>query len=99
MNQKSNKSSLKTFFIKLAAITVSVIIIINMSYNLFFSEKLENINKVLTLNNKESIEEIKDKIRLEIKNGLDKEKILNDEDAVLLNKLYLKLIKELKEAQ
>jgi hypothetical protein len=99
MNQKSNKSSLKTFFIKLAAITVSVIIIINMSYNLFFSEKLENINKVLTLNNKESIEEIKDKIRLEIKNGLDKEKILNDEDALLLNKLYLKLIKELKEAK
>ena len=99
MNEENNKSNLKTFFIKLAAITISVIIIINMSYNLFFAEKLENINKLLTINNKESIEEIKDKIRLEIKNGLDKEKILNEEDAILLNQLYLKLLKELKEAQ
>ena len=92
-----NKNDLKRFFIKLIAITFSIIIIINITYNLIFAEKFENIDKILSLNNKQNIEEVKDKIRLEIKNGLAKDKILNEEDKILLYELYLKIRNEFAE--
>ena len=76
MNQNDEKADLKKFFIKLIAIIIAVIIIINISYNLIFADKLENINKLFSLNNKDNIKLIKNKIRLEIKNGLDKDKIV-----------------------
>ena len=92
-----NKNDLKRFFIKLIAITFSIIIIINITYNLIFAEKFENIDKILSLNNKQNIEEAKNKIRLQIKNGLAKDKILNEEDKILLYKLYLKISNEFEE--
>ena len=96
MNQNNEKADLKKFFIKLIAIIFAVIIVINISYNLIFAEKLENINKLFSLNNKDNIEQIKNKIRLEIKSGLDKDKILHEEDKILLYKFYLKLKNEFK---
>ena len=99
MNQNNNKTNLKIFFIKLFAITVSIIIIINITYNLIFAEKFENINKLLSLNNKESIELVKDKIRLEVKNALLKDKIINDEDKILFYKFYLKVKNEFQEIE
>ena len=93
----NNKTDFKSFFIKLIAITFSIIIIINITYNLIFAEKFENIDKILSLNNKQNIEEVKDKIRLEIKNGLAKDKILNEEDKILLYELYLKIRNEFAE--
>ena len=96
MNQNNEKGDLKKFFIRLIAIIIAVIIIINTSYNLIFADKLENINKLFSLNNKDNIEQIKNKIRLEIKSGLDKDKILNEEDKILLYKFYLKLKNEFK---
>ena len=99
MNQNNKKADLKKFFIKLIAVILGVIIVINISYNLIFAEKLETINKLFNLNDKENIELIKDKIRLEIKSGLDKDKILNEEDRMLLYKFYLKLKNEFKEIE
>ena len=96
MDQNNEKADLKKFFIKLIAIIFAVIIVINISYNLIFADKLENINKLFSLNNKDNIEQIKNKIRLEIKSGLDKDKILNKEDKILLYKFYLKLKNEFK---
>ena len=93
----NNKNDLKRFFIKLIAITFSIIIIINITYNLIFAEKFENIDKILSLNNKQNIEEAKNKIRFEIKNGLAKDKILNEEDKILLYELYLKIRNEFAE--
>ena len=98
MNQ-NNKTDLKRFIIKLAAITFAIIVIINVTYNLIFAEKLENINKFLSLNNKENIELIKDKIRLEIKKGLLKDKIMNEEDKVLFYEFYLKIKNEFQEVE
>ena len=99
MNKDKNKSDIKKFLIKLAAITFAIIVIINVTYNLIFAEKLENINKLLMLNNKESIDNVKDKIRLEIEKGLNKDNIINEEDKVLLYKLYIKIKKEFKEVE
>ena len=99
MNKDKNKSDIKKFLIKLTAITFAIIVIINVTYNLIFAEKLENINKLLMLNNKESIDNVKDKIRLEIEKGLNKDNIINEEDKVLLYKLYIKIKKEFKEVE
>ena len=99
MSQDTNKNTLKIFFIKLIAITFSIIIIINITYNLIFAEKLENINKLLEINNKENIEQAKDKIRMEIKNGLSKDKIFNEEDKKLLYQLYIKIKNEFKDIE
>ena len=99
MNQNNNKSDLKKFFIKLIAIVFAVIIIINVSYNLIFAEKLETIDKLFKLNDNENTKLIKDKIRSEIRSGLDKDKILNEEDKMLLYKFYLKLKNEFSEIE
>ena len=98
MNQ-DNKSNLKIFFIKLVAITFAIIVVINVTYNLIFAEKLENINKLLSLSDRENIESVKDKIRLEIKKGLLKDKIMNEEDKVLFYKFYLKIKNEFQEVE
>jgi len=99
MSQDISKNTLKIFFIKLIAITFSIILIITITYNLIFAEKLENINTLLTINNKENIKQIKNKIRMEIKIGLSKDKIFNEEDKMLLYQLYLKIKNEFKEIE
>tara|TARA_B100000745_G_scaffold97158_1_gene61709 strand:- start:14 stop:316 length:303 start_codon:yes stop_codon:yes gene_type:complete len=99
MSKDNNKTDLKKFFIKLFAITLSIVIIINITYNLIFARQFENINKLLSLNNKESIELIKDKIRFEMKKGLSKDKIMNDEDKILFYKFYLKIKNEFQEIE
>ena len=99
MNHDKNKVDLKRFFIKLIAVTFSIIIIINVTYNLIFAEKFETINKLLSLDNKENVEQMKDKIRFEIKKGLAKDKIFNEEDKKLLYEFYLKVKNEFKEIE
>ena len=99
MNNDNNKADLKRFIIKLVMVTFSIIVIINVTYNLIFAEKFENINKLLLLDNKENIEKMKDKIRLEIRKGLAKDKILNEEDKKLLYEFYLKVKNEFEEIE
>ena len=99
MSSDNNQSDLKIFFIKLIAITFAIIVVINVTYNLIFAEKLENINKLLSLSDKENIELVKDKIRLEIEKGLLKDKIMNEEDKVLFYKFYLKIKNEFQEIE
>ena len=88
------ESNLKVFFIKLIAITFSIIIIINVFYNVFLSDKLDVLNKLSSLD-KESAEVIKDKIRSELRSGLEKDKILTDDDALLIRKFIEKISSEL----
>ena len=93
------KSNIKIFLIKLTAITFAIIIVINVSYNLILADKLETLNKIMRISEKENIESLKDKIRSEIKSGLEKEKILKENDAELLNKFYKKLKNEIYQAE
>ena len=97
MDKKEN--NIKFFLIKLIAITFSIIIIINVSYNLILADKLESLNKLLSLNDKENIDFIKNKIRTEISKGLNKDKILNEEDKILIFKLYKKIQSEFKDIE
>ena len=99
MSDNRNQTDLKKFIIKLVAVTFAIIVVINVTYNLIFADKLENINKILLLNKKENIESLKDKIRSELKQGLEKDQILNKEDKILIYKFYQKIKNEFKDIE
>ena len=90
----NNKNDLKKFFIKLVSITFAAIIAINIIFNLIFTDKLEKIDKILSLNERENREQIINELRVEIKKGLNKENILRQEDKMLIYKLYIKIKNE-----
>ena len=52
-------------------------------------------NKIYSSLNKKTVEDIKLKIRAEIENSLKKDKILERDDAILLNKILKKLTSEI----
>ena len=99
MNQEKNKQDLKYFLIKLIITGLAAIIVINITFNLIFAKPLDDINKLLSISEKENVDIMKNKIRKEIQKGLSKDKILNTEDKVLLYKLYLKIKKEFEEVE
>lgn len=88
------KNNLKLFFIKLISITISIIIIINVIFNLLLAERFEKIDSILSLDKSKFRSELRNKIRNEIKNGLEKENMINQEDKILLYRLYKKIQKE-----
>ena len=92
-NKKSSQKTLKIFFIKLISISIAILILINLVFNLFLAERLEKIDKILLLD-KNEFNVIKEKIREELKSNLDKDNLIYEEDKILLYKLYQKLIKE-----
>mgnify|MGYP001248884284 FL=1 len=96
MDQKNN---LKIFFIKLASITFAVIIIINVIFNLIFADKLEKLDQILSLDKSKFRSELREKVRNEIRDGLAKDKILNEEDKILLFNLYKKIKSEFQELE
>ena len=93
-NQKPSNTNLKFFFIKLISISIAIILIINFLFNSILSERLDKIDKILNLNDRNTRLDIRDKIRVEIEKGLNQEKIFNEEDKILLFKLYLKIKEE-----
>jgi hypothetical protein len=94
-SKKISQNDLKTFFIKLASISIAIVIVINLLFNLIFADRFEKIDKILFLDKKEKNRiEFKQKIRNEISKGLNKENMIYKEDKILLYKLYLKIKKE-----
>ena len=95
INNKTNpQKNLKIFFIKLISISIAIVIILNLVFNLFFLERLEKIDKILLLNENAYRNVMKDKIRKELSESLNKENLIYEEDKILLYKLYQKLKKE-----
>ena len=96
MTENNNKSksgvNLKIFFIKLISISIAIIIIINFLFNIILAERLEKIDKILSVSESTQRYELKEKIRDEINQGLNKENMLHEEDKIILYKLYLKII-------
>ena len=101
MTENNNRSksgvNLKIFFIKLISISIAIIIIINFLFNIILAERLEKIDKILSVSESTQRYELKEKIRDEINQGLNKENMLHEEDKILLYKLYLKIKKEFKD--
>ena len=93
-NKNSSQKTLKIFFIKLISISIAILILINLVFNLLLAERLETLDKILLFNKHEFRSEISEKIREELNSGLNKENLIYEEDKILLYKLYQKLIKE-----
>jgi len=95
LNKKQeSKKTLKIFFVKLLAISIASVIVINLVFNLLFAERLEKVDNLLNLERNNDRKEFVKKIRDEIKDSLKKENLIYEEDKILLYKLYLKLKKE-----
>jgi|TARA_B100001079_G_scaffold271057_1_gene287212 hypothetical protein len=93
-NNISSKNSLKIFFIKLISVSIAILILINLIFNLLFAERLEKIDKLLLLEKNEFRHEIKEKMREELRSSLNKDNLIYEEDKILMYKLYQKLKKE-----
>jgi len=89
-DQENNKDiqqrEYKSFFVKLVSISIAIVIVINLLFNLIFSERLEKMDKIFSLD--------RNKIRSELSKGLNKENMIAEEDKIILYKLYLKIKKE-----
>jgi hypothetical protein len=93
-NKNITKNNYKSFFIKLASISIAIVIVINLLFNLIFAERLEKLDKILLLDKSKMRNEFRQKIRQELSSGLEKENMIAEEDKILLYKLYLKIKKE-----
>ena len=95
-NKKGSKTDLNFFFIKLFSISVAIVLIINFLFNTILADRLDRIDKILSFGDKNSRFETRDKIRSELTQSLDKENLIDEQDKILLYKLYLKIRKEFK---
>ena len=93
------KENLRSFFIKLFAISIAVIITINLIFNILLGERLEKIDKIISLGDSSTRNDVKLKIRSELNKGLDKENIFSKEDKVLIYKIYKKIQKEFEDLE
>ncbi len=93
-SKKVSQNSLKIFFTKLVLVSVTFIIVINILFNLILAERLEKIDKILLLDENLHRNEMKEKIRDELTDGLNKKNMIAEEDKILLYKIYLKIKKE-----
>ena len=98
MEQKNN-SELKTFFIKLISVTISIIIIINVIFNLVLAERLEKVDKIFSIFEYQDRKNIKNNILSELEKSLEKEEIIDKNDKLIILKLYNKIKKEFKELE
>ena len=93
-SKKILQQNLRLFLIKLISISIASVIVINLIFNLILGERLEKIDKILSLNKSHIRNEMKGKIREELTDGLNKENMIAEEDKILLYKIYLKIKKE-----
>ena len=95
-NKNASKNSLKIFFIKLLSIAIVIILVVNFLFNMIFADRLAGIDKILSVGDTSARFEMGDKIRNEIEEGLTKEHLINEQDKILLFKLYIKIKEEFK---
>jgi len=86
---------MKLFIYKMLFLFIFIFILFQLTFGLAVKEIKKNLKN---LGSKEYSETIKIKIREEIKSGLEKDKILKKEDAVLIKKFLGKINDEIKQA-
>jgi hypothetical protein len=93
----NKQKPLKNFFIKLVSISLAIIIIMNVLFNLLISDKLESFDSLLSLTEIENRKEYGEQLRDDLRDLLKKDEIIKQEDKILLYNLYQKLKLEFKE--
>ena len=83
---------MKIFFYKSILIFFLFILAIHFSFSVI---KKQIKNEYLKFISKENVEYIKNKIRVELKNGIEKKNLINSDDANLINNFLIKIKSEL----
>lgn len=83
---------MKIFLIKTGVIFFAALILFKLTVGSLYNSLQKKFDQQFS---KDQIILIKDKIREEIRKGIEKDKILNDEDAELIQKFIKKLLKEI----
>ena len=96
---KNKESNLKSFFIKLVSITIAIIVIINVVFNLILAERLQKFDQILSLSEVKDRKDLKDKLLIEIEKSLSKEAVINKEDKIIILRLYNKIKKEFEDLE
>jgi hypothetical protein len=87
---------MRIFFYKSILVFVLFILAIHFSFGVI---KKQIKNEYINLISKEKVESIKNKIREELKIGIEKEVLINPEDGKLLNNFLFKLKAELEKSK
>ena len=76
--------------------TLFVFFCLFLLFNLTIGHQIRKIeNSIQNISSKEKIESLKEKIRKEMKSGIDKDNIFKNEDRILIKKFLKKIIEEL----
>ena len=94
-----NKKEFKHFLYKLISISIAIVIVFNLLFNLIFAERLEKIDMLLYLDKNNIRSKFSNKIRNELKKGLEKDNIFYEDDKILIYKLYKKIVNEFNELE
>ena len=100
INKKNiNKNEFKHFLYKLISISIAIVIVFNLLFNLIFAERLEKLDLLLSLDDNNVRSKFSNKIRNELKKGLEKDNIFYEDDRILIFKLYKKIVNEFKDLE
>ena len=99
MSESNKNLSLKIFFIKLISISLAIVFVINILFNLIVADKFKGVGLLLSIDELETRREFGNKIRDDIEQVLKKEHIIKKEDKLLIYKLYQKIKSEFKDIE
>ncbi len=92
--QENRPNNLKSFFIKLISISFAIIIIVNVIFNLILGDRIEKIDKILSIFEMKERKNLKDEFMSELNKNLQKKDMIDKEDKIILLKVYKKIKKE-----
>jgi len=99
MGENNKNQNLKIFFIKLVSISLAIVFVINILFNLIVADKFKSVGLLLSIDELETRRELGNKIRDDIEQILKKEHIIKKEDKLLIYKLYQKIKSEFKDIE
>ena len=99
MGENNKNQNLKIFFIKLVSISLAIVFVINILFNLIVADKFKSFGLLLSIDELETRRELGNKIRDDIEQVLKKEHIIKKEDKLLIYKLYQKIKSEFKDIE
>ena len=99
MSESNKNHSLKNFFIKLISISLAIVFVINILFNLIVADKFKSVGLLLSIDELETRRELGNKIRDDIEQVLKKDHIIKKEDKLLIYKLYQKIKSEFKDIE
>jgi len=99
MSESNKNHNLKIFFIKLISISLAIVFVINILFNLIVADKFKSFGLLLSIDELETRRELGNKIRDDIEQILKKEHIIKKEDKLLIYKLYQKVKSEFKDIE